>query len=247
MNALKQGLALGARKVHFLEVIMHFNHLGEHDVSWFFWTFPQRSEKKTFEFQENLVKILIWRSRSNDLSASPTDLSTEADWKWHCAPHAGLIRWKSDVMSRTVFCFRIEKSDPLTEDFRKNLDVERWSFHPEFHNYQIGLTGREFLDGLKVTEKMLPLEDSSAQRAWLQPGNNKSDGWATCFEDLINCQLVSNINIIIIIIIIIIISITCLISILWQKVSQKTLLKLVKLGVFLFMFLLGNIIRLVRL
>ena len=244
MNALKQGLALGARKVHFLEVIMHFNHLGEHDVSWFFWTFSPKERKKN-----------VWipgKSGQDSYLEKPFQWPFSfthwfIDWgrlEVALCPHAGLIRWKSDVMSRTVFCFRIEKSDPLTEDFRKNLDVERWSFHPEFHNYQIGLTGREFLDGLKVTEKMLPLEDSSAQRAWLQPGNNKSDGWATCFEDLINCQLVSNINIIIIIIII---SITCLISILWQKVSQKTLLKLVKLGVFLFMFLLGNIIRLVRL
>ena len=125
MNALKQGLGLGVPKVHCWKLSCISNTWGKMMSVGFFGPFPQRSEE-TFEFQENLVKIFFFEKHvTNEISFAHWILSTEADWKWHCAPHAGLIRWISDVMSRTVFCFRIEKSHPLTEDFRKKLDVER--------------------------------------------------------------------------------------------------------------------------
>lgn len=126
MNALKQGLGLGAPKVHCWKLSCISNDLGKNDVSWFFWDLFPKGARETFEFQENLVKIFFFEKHvTTEISFAHWILSTEADWKWHCAPHAGLIRWISDVMSRTVFCFRIEKSHPLTEDFRKKLDVER--------------------------------------------------------------------------------------------------------------------------
>ena len=45
MNALKQGLGLGAPKVHCWKLSCISNDMGEHDVSRFFWTFSQKERR----------------------------------------------------------------------------------------------------------------------------------------------------------------------------------------------------------